>query len=62
MHTLNGNLPIILYYVVADTAYGMYIVTDDLPVHYFVLLFLDKQTQRDQKVFIRVYDRVCYIE
>lgn len=31
----------------------MYIVTDDLPVHYFVL-FPDIQTQRDQKVFLRV--------
>jgi len=60
MHTLNRNLPII-YYVVAETGYRMYIVTDDLPVHYFVL-FQDKQTQSDQNVFLRVYDCVCYIE
>jgi len=59
MHTLNRNLPIIYYYVVAETGYRMYIVTNDLPVHYFVL-FLENKHKGTKKCFYEC-TAVCVI-
>jgi len=61
MHSLNRNLPGIIIRVVAGVRIPyLYCYTDDLPPVYWLELYLDKQTQRDRKLFLQENDRVLY--